>query len=978
MDIVSLYFELIELPLAEQNARMEALSDLDPEQRDELRNMLDAGTELLSGSQLIAKHMQAGPAVDYQRYIGQVVMGFTITEILSEAGGMGLVFLAQQELYSPDSKELKVHRAAVKVLRYERMNAEQQQQFFYREAASLMELDQPNICKIYGISQILDQACIVMDFIDGVALDDWLAEHRIEQDKVLALFVVLLKAMCYAHNKHIYHGDLKPQNILVDGQGQLTLIDLGLAKQFDPHDKDDFTQHYIQAFSQYWSAPEQRQGKWNKSQSDVYSLGAILAFMLSGTTPSRDDLNTINDRELRAIIAKSLSPDPAQRYRDANEFLAVIQRFRQGFAIKEYSNSWLYRAQKGLTRRPLINASIALSLSLLIGTSVATWRHNQVLMAEQTSSQQVMAQLEQMLRDNFPHLHHRFEQPPVEQLYVQGAKRWLGQQQNLTKQARMQTGLLFIQGLFIDYSENVDLVFDILEALEVATELDMQNEQQLQLQYYWMLAHTFNAFKGIETTYGDDNFSFYNYRNDPSLIPDSNPAAPLAKQLIASLNSQQQLNPLQLHAIIAALKVPMPFDIELRRLQYQALFAQASPYLLEAHALNTAQRLDLLAFIYLGSAESPFFDQSRAVNNLDHHFELRQQMRSILPALTDMLGVESLSIQDYYRLQLAITAIDPTQSPAQLQALISPQLNELLSQTQLVDSAQINTIELQFNPFSEASYDHNKDIVRDNLAEFRRRYGSEYGDMMTHLSLLQKQSLRLGSPVIINYLDNYLQSQAMRVRRLDWKHDSAYQGLDLAIIQHDWDKVQQLLSELETDFELYFKLLEDNGLEAYGIRQLHRHAWTPAINNDWKSAEQQIAQSKLSAREQKIYLAILSLNLGKVNDTLILLPKPSDLPQTLSFEFDQGFYQLNELIYFYGKHVEPKEAIEQLEARIANNKEYRNIFNAAQALYLCDLLLDVGEDQRARQMFTELQDQQKAFAFRDDWQQLWGKLSNQL
>ncbi|RKF13681.1 serine/threonine protein kinase [Alginatibacterium sediminis] len=975
IDVVSLYFELVSLSPEQRQQRLSKLELQFPAQVSELRSMLALGEETQHGSKLLAQQLSSAQATNYQDYIGQVVMGFTITEILSEAGGMGLVFLAQQRLCAPDSDEVKTHRAAIKVLRAEILNPTQQQQFFYREAASLMTLDHPNICKIYGVSQVLDQACIVMDYIDGMSLDRWFQQNQITESQALDKFEKLLNAMSYAHNKHVYHGDLKPQNVLLNTDEQLTLIDMGLAKQFETQTEDDFSQHYIHAFSKHWSAPEQLAGKWNKSQSDVYSLGAILCFLLTGSAPIAGDLTAINNKELRAIVSKATQTLAQDRYRDANALLEALNLYRGGYALSEYSNRWSYRARKALQRRPLVSLSIALIASLILGSSITTWRHNQVLLAEQLSNQQVMAQLEKTLRDNFPVLSYRFEQPSVEQLYVQGAEHWLASHHTLTESAKRQTGLLFIQGLFAQYSENVEQILAILEVLGVDTRLKPNDTQQLQLQSYWMLAHAFNAFKGIDKDYGESDHSFYDYRRDPTLIPDNNPAAKLARSLIAQFTASEPINPEQIKALISAFKVPMPFDKVIRKSQYLALFEQVKPYISQASLYSITQRLDLLEFIYLGGPQSSFFDQSADVNDLARNSKLRQHMQTIEPELLAMLSSPELSVADFYRLHNALLAINPSLNETAIRALISTRLQTQLDGFQLSNSAKIQ--QLADLKISGEALDSGaeKERLRDELRLFRRRYGSTYGDMMTHLTLLQGQALALGNAKIFEYFDSYMQSQAMRMRRLDYRYDSAYQGLDLAIIRQDWTQVVSRLSNLETDFEVYFSLLESEGLQAFEMRKLHLNAWIPASQNNWQAVQQQVAQSQLNVQEQQVYLAFINLSFERHSQALAYLNQLDDLPLILESEFDNGFYLLNELAYFFGKNGEPERAIVLLNRHADLHADYANIFHAVQALYLADLYFISGNRSAAESLISNLQQYGKSFSYRSDWEKLWRDLA---
>lgn len=360
IDIVALYTELSSLSKTEQQSRLSTLKQVDLACSLELEKMLQIDDVTVSSSEFISQQISRSPAMPWQSFIGQEVMGFTIKTLLSEAGGMGVVLLAEQTLTCPNHSRHKTHKAAVKVLRSDKLNTVQQKMMFFSEASNLMSLDHPNICSIYGVSEVLNHACIVMDYIDGLPLDEWLTINKVSNKQKISVFIQLLNAVSYLHVLQIYHGDLKPQNIMINEQGHLVLIDLGLAKRFKLVESEEHKIETVKAFSKNWSAPEQISGGSCQSSSDIYSLGAIMFYLLTGHSPEQNREEKVENRELNSVLNKALATLPEDRYQDASELLVTIQKIKQGLPIDEHSISPLYRFKKLIMRKPFTSLACVL------------------------------------------------------------------------------------------------------------------------------------------------------------------------------------------------------------------------------------------------------------------------------------------------------------------------------------------------------------------------------------------------------------------------------------------------------------------------------------------------------------------------------------------------------------------------------------------------------------------------------------------
>lgn len=281
MEASDLYADLLELTPEQQKIQINKIRERDKTLAEDLESMLmlSSGNLTVTSNDLFSFQTNQKAAPDF---IGKEVMGFKIVKILSEGGATGQVYLAVQTIVSPETSEQNRHYAAVKILRGSVLTLRERQRLFYREASNLTALNNPYICKLYGSGEIDGALCIVTEFVNGNQLDTFLLASRPSKTKRLKLLQQLLDGMAYAHRHGLYHGDLKPQNLLVDEQSNIKIIDLGFSKRLDdiPPLNDKVEEDYINAFSHHWSPPEQKLGIWYRSRSDIYSLG-VLFFLLT-------------------------------------------------------------------------------------------------------------------------------------------------------------------------------------------------------------------------------------------------------------------------------------------------------------------------------------------------------------------------------------------------------------------------------------------------------------------------------------------------------------------------------------------------------------------------------------------------------------------------------------------------------------------------------------------------------------------------
>lgn len=218
------------------------------------------------------------------------------------AGGMGSVFLAER------ADGVFERQVAVKVVK-KGMDTEHVVQRFEAERQILSRLDHPNIAALLDGGVTADgRPYFVMELVDGLPITDYCDQHRLSIEERLELFQVVCTAVHHAHQNLVVHRDLKPSNILVTNNGEVKLLDFGIAKVLDDNEDAHLTRTGMPLLTPAYASPEQLIGQPVTTGSDIYALGVILIELLAGRRPY-EAMRT--PEEMRQQVLSAQAPKPS-------------------------------------------------------------------------------------------------------------------------------------------------------------------------------------------------------------------------------------------------------------------------------------------------------------------------------------------------------------------------------------------------------------------------------------------------------------------------------------------------------------------------------------------------------------------------------------------------------------------------------------------------------------------------------------------
>jgi serine/threonine-protein kinase len=321
----------------------------------------------------IADGLEEKKADVYQA--GDIVDKYKITEPLGR-GGMGQVYLAER---NDQQFEQKV---AIKCFSPE----EVKQNFFEsfrNEKQFLANLNHAAIAHILD-GGVTDDGIhyIIMEYASGWPIDEYLKKHELSVHEKLQLFLKICDAINYAHNRLILHLDIKPSNIIVNKEGQVKLLDFGIAQKMG----EPLKQKYILA-SPFYAAPEQLKQKGVSVATDIFQMGILLHLILSNKFPFKKEEfqpdskreyfleQDLINKELLSIIEKCLNESPEKRYVSISDLGHDVENYLSSRPVKVYRQNWSYIAGKFVERNKIkVLLSTLLIVSMIVGIIFSSYQ----------------------------------------------------------------------------------------------------------------------------------------------------------------------------------------------------------------------------------------------------------------------------------------------------------------------------------------------------------------------------------------------------------------------------------------------------------------------------------------------------------------------------------------------------------------------------------------------------------------------------
>ncbi len=405
-EVEPLLDEILELPPGEQGPALERLGERAPAIRAEVERLVRASAT--PAGFLDGGGMEYAAPLMHLGAVGVVQPSdrFGPYRIIGEAGrgGMGTVYLAERgEPYH--------QRVALKVVRGAFALDEHLLRRFAEERQILATLQHPHIAQLLDGGLTEDGLpWLALEYVEGEPIDRYCAQRALSPELRLQLFLAVCDAVQYAHQHLVVHRDLKPSNILVTAEGQVKLLDFGIAKVLEPSAGEPgratpgeaLTRTGLRVLTPEYASPEQVRGEPVTVRSDVYSLGVLLYELLTGRRPyrltdrsPREVERAVLDQDpgapssmveaprlrrrlrgdLDTIVLTALRKEPARRYQSVDRLAADLRRHLDGRPVTARPDTWRYRAGKFVRRHRLpLAAATLVVLSLLGGLAGTAWQ----------------------------------------------------------------------------------------------------------------------------------------------------------------------------------------------------------------------------------------------------------------------------------------------------------------------------------------------------------------------------------------------------------------------------------------------------------------------------------------------------------------------------------------------------------------------------------------------------------------------------
>jgi tetratricopeptide (TPR) repeat protein len=365
--IEELFHAALELPVHERERWVDHETVGEPAIRNEVKSLLSAQNkhEELSRTESACTH----PRDLGERLLGEFCGPYRLDRLIIQ-GGMAWVYEGAR--VSGDFSQ----RVAVKVL--PATFGEALSERFRQEKQILAEMSHPGVARLLdgGVNQN-GLSYLAMEYVEGEPISAYACHHQLSRRERIRLFLQVCEAVEFAHRQRVIHRDIKPGNILVTPAGQPKLLDFGIARLLDRENAGQMT--LWRAYTPGYASPEQLRGEAGGAATDIYQLGVLLAELLTGEPPPKDESSgspqEVDVRlrknlgiDLAAIIAKARREHAADRYRSVALLAEDLNRYLDGRPVEAHRGAWIARTVKfARWYRVRITAAVLLFLLPIAG-----------------------------------------------------------------------------------------------------------------------------------------------------------------------------------------------------------------------------------------------------------------------------------------------------------------------------------------------------------------------------------------------------------------------------------------------------------------------------------------------------------------------------------------------------------------------------------------------------------------------------------
>lgn len=399
--VKQLFDQISELPPAQRRDELAREAGDDPELVTEVQSLLEWHDRDEPFAELCADVFAPERGA---RRSGERIGAYRIEELIG-AGGMGDVYRAARD-------DAEYHaEVAIKIMRGDVCNPLAEQRF-RTERQILAALDHPNIaCLFDGGTTPSGMPYVVMELVAGESIDAYCEARKLSTRERVKLFLQVCGAVAYAHQRLVVHRDLKPNNILVTEDGSVKLLDFGIAKLLESDSptlpRAEHTVTHLRVMTLDCASPEQVSGGTVTTVSDVYSLGVVLYWLLTGqspygrrganeaqrvaeilgdTVPTRPSLVKADgrshqrhiDADLDNILLMALRKEPHKRYGSVDQFAADLRNFLAGLPVVARRSTLGYRFGKFARRHKVEIGASAVVLMMLVSALFFTVREARI------------------------------------------------------------------------------------------------------------------------------------------------------------------------------------------------------------------------------------------------------------------------------------------------------------------------------------------------------------------------------------------------------------------------------------------------------------------------------------------------------------------------------------------------------------------------------------------------------------------------